>query len=86
MNKYGMGYSLTCFLSGLALWYASPHYFYESKPHKVFTLAIKEKSLDVLVDDAYSHAFPSGIFTRPMTYVGFAGIVLSAFAKKRENS
>lgn len=86
MDRIGLKYSLICLGTGLSLWYASPHYFYESKPHNVVIEAVQKRSLDAIVEDANRNALPFGLVTRPLTYIGLAGVIISAIAPKKKDS
>lgn len=84
MNKTGLKYSLTCFGIGLTLWYASPDYFNEQMPHELIVKMYDNGISKEFWDDLHYNAFPAGIFTRPMTYAGLAGLVVSLIVPKKK--
>lgn len=84
MNKTGLKYSLICLGTGLSLWYASPRYFYEQMPHELIARMYKNGVSKEFWDDIHYNAFPAGVFTRPMTYVGLAGLVVSLILPKKK--
>lgn len=84
MNKTGLKYSLICLGTGLTLWYASPDYFYEQMPHELVREMYHNGVSKEFWADLHNHTFPAGIFTRPMTYVGLAGLVVSLMIPKKK--
>lgn len=84
MRKTGIKYSLIIFSAGLTLWYASPDYFYEQKPHELIENMYHNGITETFWHDINSHAIPAGIFTRPMTYLGLAGLVVSLIVPKKK--
>ena len=85
MNKMGLKYSLICFGTGLTLWYASPDYFYEQMPHELVENMYDNGVSKEFWADLHSHTFPAIVFTRPITYLGLGGLVVSLIAPKKKD-
>lgn len=84
MYKEGLKYSLTCLVSGLAIWSCSATYSNDTSPIRVAKDMAKYGVLETIIDDARRNAFPTGLISRSLTYIGLEGTLLFLIIPKKK--
>ncbi len=85
MNKAILKYSLACLGAGLSVWYFSAEYYYDINPRKLVEEMAEYGVFESILYDAKKRSMPLGLVSRPLTYTGLAGLLVSlAIPRKKK--